>query len=159
MKCEGTKRQIYKKKTISGTKFQKKKGVKNHLFSSIFAIAVLPLMMQWCRGVWPIESEAFMSAPYCRSSSTIPMSAAWHARWSSEQPSWHPSMDWSSVVLGLSEELEDALPKELSTKKSNLLSTLTCSCNFITSARVKNVLDDAFPWIALTSTSELTILR
>ena len=118
----------------------------------------LPLRMQRCSGVWPLESVAFICAPYCRRSSIMPMSAVSQARWSRVHPS-RSSKVWPSVVPAKFVELVEDLSNESTVKLLELLSRLVCSCNSIALARVIEETKDVCSYTALTSASEFTMWR
>ena len=81
--------------------------MKNHLVRSNFAIAeFLPMIQRWS-GTRPLESDAFIFAPYWRSSSTMPMSVVRQARWSREQPSEYSFLIWSLLLFNEFKHLDD----------------------------------------------------
>jgi len=108
------------------------------LESSNLAIIDLPLRIQRCKGVRPLKSVALIFAPYCRRSSTIPMSAVSQAMWSSVHPS-RLTIGWPSLVpTKFIEQLEDQ--SNVFPAKLGPWSLFACSCNSITLARVKELL-------------------
>lgn len=139
---------------------QQHKNNKTHLERSSLARTVLPLRIQWWSGVLPLESEAFILAPYCRRSSNMPISAVWHARWSREQPSRKSSPSWSLLLLAEFKELaSNDLPNESPGWVLDWWPRFGFSCNIITLARLKELLMDACLCTALGSASEVTIHR
>ncbi|MCD7451811.1 hypothetical protein HAX54_013524 [Datura stramonium] len=97
-----------------------------------------------CGGVCPRESQAFMLAPCCRSSSTMLISAVWQARYK-EHPSRNSSMQCSSLSLHGLSDFELSLPK----KKMLVIrfcTNLTSPQDFETYSS-----DASSPWTALTS--------
>lgn len=130
----------------------------SHLVRSNFANVFLPLRIHRSSGVWPLESVAFTFAPYCKSSSSIPMSAVSQARWRRVHPS-RSSIAWTSLVPLKFEELAEDLSNESPAKQLALWSRLVCSCISITLARVKEELHEACSYTAFTSGSELTMWR
>lgn len=133
-----------------------KQGLVDHLVRSSLANVALPLRIHRWSGIWPLESQAFMFAPYCRRSSSMPMSAVSQARWSRDHPS-KSSMVWPSLVLAAFEELTDDLSNESPVKHLELWSRFVCSCNSITLARVKEELHNVCSYTTFTSASELTM--
>lgn len=128
-----------------------------YLATSSFAKEVLPLRMQWWRGVWPFASRALILAPYCKRSSIMPTSAVRHARWSSEHPSKHSSISfWSSFRL--SELIE--LVAEASWNESPVPSNTEPGCRSKRMAFASvELLNAACLCKALISTSESTMRR
>lgn len=118
----------------------------------------LPLRIQRSSGVWPLESVAFTFAPYCKRSSSIPMSAVSQARWRRVHPS-RSSTAWPSLVPLKFEELGDDLSNESPAKQLEVWSWPVCSCISITLARVNEEAHDACSYTAFKSGSELTMWR
>ena len=119
--------------------------------------------MQQCSGVRPLESRAFISAPYCRSSSTIPASQVRHAKWSTLEPFCMSSISWLLHWYDMLELLEEGMLKESPVTATNYCYMTSCnfnSNNFVgveTFWDKKEIPSSAWPLIALTSTSDLTI--
>lgn len=133
-------------------------GGPNHLVRSNFANMALPLRIQRWRGVRPLESVAFIFAPYCNRSSNMPISAESQARWRRVQPS-RSSMVWPSLVPAKFREPEEDLSDEFPVKLLELRSRLVCSFSSIALARVKEEIHETCSYTALTSTSKLTMWR
>ena len=130
--------------------------IKGHLKrSNLAADAFLFKIDRWS-GVWPLESDAFTFAPYCRRSSNMPMSAYSHARWSKE----HPSRS-SMLSNSFSADTLDKLSEDLHVRSPVHWLVLdpwpVWSGNRITFARVSEELEDANSYAALTSASKFTI--
>lgn len=133
-------------------------GGPNHLVRSSLANMALPLRIQRWSGVWPLESVAFIFAPYCNRSSNMPISAVSQARWRRVPPSGS-SMVWLSLVPAKFREPEEDLSDEFPVKQLELRSRLVCSFSSIALARVRDEIHDTCSYTAFTSNSQLTMWR
>lgn len=122
------------------------------------AADAFPFRIHRWSGVWPLASEAFTFAPYCRRISNMPMSEYSQARWSKE----HPSRS-SMLSISFSADTLDELSEDLHAKSPvhwlMFGAWLVCSGRRITFARVKEEFEDVSSYIALTSASKFTMYR